>query len=162
MNITAKQYATIKNRRKISKADQARLDAGLEPIEDEDTAQKRLVAYLERIKDETGRIVKFTAIPNNTFAGTYIAGNKYKSIHAARKQVEMGLRKGLPDLFIIYRDPKTRHLSALFLEMKREKGGKVSTEQKNWIYVLSQVQNIRAEVAEGYDEAKTLIDSLIF
>ena len=149
MRISTAQYATIKNRRKISKEDQARLDAGLEPIEDEDTAQKRLVAYLERIKDETGRIVKFTAIPNNTFAGTYIAGNKYKSIHAARKQVEMGLRKGLPDLFIIYRDPKTRQLSALFLEMKREKGGKVSTEQKNWIYVLSKVQNIRAEVAKG-------------
>jgi hypothetical protein len=162
MRITTKQYTAINNRRKISKADQARLDAGLEPIEDEDTAQKRLVAYLERTKEETGRIVKFTAIPNNTFAGTYIAGNKYKSIHAARKQVEMGLRKGLPDLLIIYRDPKTRQLSTLFLEMKREKGGKVSTEQKNWIYVLGKVPNVRAEVAEGYDAAKTLIDSLIF
>lgn len=81
----------------------------------------RLVAYLELLKNETGEIVKFTAIPNNTFSGTYIAGQKFKSIHAARKQVALGLRKGLCDLLIVYKPKKYPTPGLLFLEMKREK-----------------------------------------
>lgn len=66
----------------------------------------RVVAYLELLKQETGQIVKFTAIPNNTFSGTYIEGQKYKSQKQAAKQVKLGLRKGLCDLLIIYKKPE--------------------------------------------------------
>lgn len=162
--ITPAQYRAT-GRRKISIEDQKRLDAWFDPIEDEDKAQMRVIAYLEMLKNETGKIVKFTAIPNNTFAGTYIAGQKFKSINAAKKQVEMGLRKGLCDLLIVYRAANTGQMPAqriLFLEMKREKWWTVSKEQKEWISCLNFCQGTEARVANGFDKAKEIIDSLIF
>ena len=46
--------------------------------------------------------------------------------------------------------------------MKREKGGVVSQEQKDWIQTLNLVEGTRAQVAKGFDEAKEIIDTLIF
>lgn len=142
MNITPSQYTAIqkKGRRGLSKADLKRIEDGLDPIESEDLAQQRVIKHLDRLI-ETGHVVKYTAIPNNTFAGTYIEGQKFKSMQAAKKQVQMGLRKGLPDLLIVYKDKNASAiplLRLLFLEMKREDGGSgLSKEQKEWIVCLN-------------------------
>lgn len=116
------------------------------------------------IKHETGQIVKFTAIPNNTFSGTYIEGQKYKSQKQAAKQVAMGLRRGLCDLLIVYKVPEHRGKGkrCLYLEMKREKGGTVSPEQREWIDTLNECEGTTARVAKGFDEAKAIIDAFIY
>lgn len=127
----------------------------------------RVVAYLEMLKHETGKILKFTAIPNNTFSGAYVGGQKYKSNKQAAKQVAMGLRKGLSDLLIVYVPSGHAPMSAaiprlLFLEMKREKGGAVKPEQKEWTKILKTCLGTKAEIATGYEHAKAIIDALIY
>jgi hypothetical protein len=86
----------------------------------------------------------------------------------AKRQVQLGLRKGLCDLLIVYLPPPpSGHVTRpkprlLFLEMKREKGGTVSPEQRDWINTLNKCETITAKVAKGFDEAKRIIDELIY
>ena len=49
---------------------------------------------------------------------------------------------------------------AFCIEMKRSKGGKLSDEQVIWLTTLEGV-GIPAYVAEGFDQAKKIVDSLI-
>lgn len=105
----------------------------------EEVEQRAVVQLLEAYR------LKFTAIPNSTFT---------KSMKQKKKNKEQGLRKGLPDLFILFKD------RAIFLEMKRRKSGTVSKDQKEWIKAINVVGgNVAAHVACGYDEAKIIIDS---
>lgn len=70
------------------------------------------------------------------------------------------MRAGLPDLFIIYK--KNDLKKAVFIEMKRKQGGTVSKEQKEWIKLLNETDGLQAYVAKGFDEAKQILDTLIF
>jgi len=63
----------------------------------------------------------------------------------------MGLRPGLPDLFIILKN------KPFFIEMKRKKGGVTSDSQKDWIDALLKA-NIPAYICNGFEEAKKIID----
>lgn len=151
--MTSTQFRKVSTKKRLSKEDEERISKGLEPIESEDNAQIRLVKYLEMMIQETGRIVKFTAIPNST-------RTPYDSVR--KKNIAMGLRKGLCDLLIIYRVPTEPIKRLLFLEMKREKGGTRKPEQKEWVKILQACEGTEAAFANGFDEAKGIIDSLIF
>jgi len=74
------------------------------------------------------------AIPN---------GGKRSSSEAMRLKVE-GVSAGVPDIFI----PSL----FLFIEMKKEKDGVLSKEQKNWLDYLNQV-GYKAIVCNGCAEA---------
>lgn len=50
----------------------------------------------------------------------------------SRTLKRMGLSKGFPDLIIFTRNKSKTH-EVLLIEMKRQKGGKISTEQKEWV-----------------------------
>ena len=65
--------------------------------------------------------VKIMAIPNGTRS----------SIGAAVKAKKEGVSSGVPDLYI----PAWK----LWIEMKRQKGGNVSSEQKEWIEYLESI-----------------------
>lgn len=61
----------------------------------------------------------------------------------------MGVRAGVPDLFL----PVAKSgWHGLFIEMKRQRGGRVSDEQKAWIYALV-AQGYLAIVCRGAEEA---------
>lgn len=85
---------------------------------------------------------KIFAIPN---------GEK-RSISVAKRLKAEGVRSGVPDLFI----PSLR----LFIEMKRQKGGRVSESQKEWITYLKRC-GFAVEICNGCDSAKEVINNLL-
>lgn len=64
-----------------------------------------------------------------------------------------GLRRGVPDICLPV--PSGR-FTALYIELKRRKGGRVSEEQRGWIAALNRV-GCRAVVCRGWDEARDVI-----
>lgn len=65
-----------------------------------------------------------------------------------------GLKKGVPDICLPV--PSVRY-TALYIEMKRRTGGKVSEDQRGWIAALNRV-GCRAVVCHGWDEAREEIE----
>lgn len=106
--------------------------------------QSALVEYLELLKSN-GKILLFSAVPNNTFT---------RSWSQKRKQKMEGVRPGVPDLIIV------THNHVLFLEMKRGHLGKLSEYQKEWLSALPS-KKVLATVAKGFDEAKKVVDTLL-
>lgn len=78
---------------------------------------------------------------------------KRSVVRGAQMKAE-GLRKGVPDICL----PVSRHgFHALYIELKRRKGGRLTEEQRGWIDALNRVGN-RAVVCYGWDEARTEIE----
>lgn len=88
--------------------------------------------------------VRIFAIPN---------GGRRGKLEAMRLQLE-GVSPGVPDLMLP--TPRGKH-HGLFVEMKRTKGGRTSTEQKDWIAYL-QANGYRAIVCHGFEAAKKEIE----
>ena len=84
------------------------------------------------------------AIPNG--------GKRHIKTAVAMKQE--GVSKGFPDLFLPVPNSK---FYGLFIEMKRQKGGIVSKEQKSWLEYLNSV-GYQATVCNGFLEAKEVIE----
>ena len=83
-----------------------------------------------------------------TYAGVRIfaiPNGGYRSKSFAMKLKAEGVSKGVPDLFV----PEM----ALWIEMKREKGGVVSAEQKDWMAYLDSI-GYHTMVCRGLDDAK--------
>lgn len=62
----------------------------------------------------------------------------------------MGTQSGIPDLFVCFPG------QLVGIEMKRQKGGVVSPNQKYWAAIIEQC-NIPVWIAHGYDEAMEVI-----
>ena len=103
--------------------------------------QIAVIDYLQILK-ESGKIVLYTALPNNTYTDSWTQ---------KKKMTLEGVRKGYPDICVV--GPR----SMFFIEMKRLKGGVVSPHQKEWIEAINAV-GISARVCKGFDEAKEFID----
>ena len=84
------------------------------------------------------------AIPN---------GGERNVIVAARLKAE-GVRAGVPDLFLALGN---NGFNGLFIEMKKQKGGRVSESQKTYIELL-QKHGYCAVVCNGWVEAKQEIE----
>lgn len=83
-------------------------------------------------------------------------GGSRGKVEAAHFKAE-GVKAGVPDLFLpVARGP----YHGLFIEMKRQKGGRVSDEQKAWISALT-AQGYLAEVCHGWLEAAALIEDYL-
>ena len=80
-------------------------------------------------------------------------GGKFPIQYRAKLK-KLGVSPGVPDMMIIH--PK----GLVFIEMKRQKGGVVSEDQKGWINVLSEISNVQVFVARGADEAIKIISDL--
>lgn len=83
-------------------------------------------------------------------------GGKRNVITAMNMKRE-GVKAGVPDLFLPY---PSKGFHGLFIEMKKRKGGKVSTEQHWWMHHLI-CAGYRAEVCQGWEEAKDIIEEYI-
>jgi hypothetical protein len=99
--------------------------------------------------------LKHTSIPNSTFTRSW----KQKA-----KNKKEGLNPGLPDLLIIIPKERSNLEKAImvFIEMKRQKGGVVSKNQKEWIEEINKVDNVGAYVAKGAEEAIEIIKSFLY
>lgn len=102
--------------------------------------QVTLVAWYRR----TYKNELLVAIPNG--------GKRHIKTALAMKQE--GVSKGFPDLFLPVPNCK---FHGLFIEMKRQKGGTLSKEQKAWIEYLNSV-GYQAVVCKGFLEAKEVIE----
>src|SRR5665647_1524866 len=114
---------------------------GFVPLEDFE--QSMVCQWAELSKARVPELDLLYAIPNGS----------YKSWAAASKFKRTGLKSGVPDLHLPV--ARGKHHS-LYIEMKREIGGVLSTNQKKWIHAL-QEQGHRVEVCAGNEEAKAAI-----
>lgn len=78
---------------------------------------------------------------------------KRTSITGSRMKAQ-GMRRGVPDICLPV--PNVLH-TALYIELKRAKGGRVSDEQRGWISALNRV-GCRAVVCHGWNEAREEIE----
>ena len=80
-------------------------------------------------------------------------GGSRNPIEAAHLKAQ-GVKPGVPDICLPV--PSGR-FTALYIELKRRKGGKVSEAQRGWIAALNRV-GCRAVVCRGWDEARVEIE----
>jgi len=111
-------------------------------VKTEHEEQKQVCNYLDKLNK------LYFSIPNGFVAG---GRNKFAGIKKLKAE---GFKNGVPDLFIC--EPNKEY-SGLFIEMKKEKGGVVSDDQKQWITQLI-FRGYSAVVANGFLEAKEIID----
>ena len=112
------------------------------PLETEEC--KAFAQYL-RLKQNQGKVVKFTKTCQETFTKSWKQKNKNKA---------EGLEAGLPDYLIVL--PK----KIVFIEMKRQRLGVTSSYQKEWIDALLLARQ-EVFVCKGCDEAIEVVESLI-
>lgn len=87
--------------------------------------------------------IKFYAIPNGGHRHLYEAINLKRS----------GVQSGVPDLCIPI---PSGGYHGCYLELKREKGGKLSDNQHYWIEFLRD-KNYYVQVAHGFEEAREIV-----
>ena len=97
--------------------------------------------------------VLFWSTPN----GAHLAGNIRQRSASMNKLKSEGFLPGVSDIIIF--EPRDKY-SAMFLEMKRAKGGEVS-ENQEWFLAQIEERGGYGVVAHGYEEAKILIDEYL-
>ena len=71
----------------------------------------------------------------------------------------MGMRKGFPDLIILAKNKSQTH-EVLFIEMKRQKGGVLHDEQKEWMKKLDE-EGYCVGVARGCESAIKILNQYL-
>lgn len=77
----------------------------------------------------------------------------------SRTLKKMGLSKGFPDLIILEKNKSKTH-EVLFIEMKRQKGGKLKPEQEEWIQKLDD-KDYCVGVAKGCESAVRILQKYL-
>lgn len=83
----------------------------------------------------------------------HIPNEGRRSLRMGAELKKQGMRAGVPDICLPV--PRGRY-HALYIEMKRPKGGRVSDAQQWWIDKLNRQGNL-AVICRGFDEAKDTI-----
>ena len=96
---------------------------------------QRLIDYLR------ARNIRFAHVPNE-------ATSRTQRIKNAR----MGASAGIPDYLILL--PTV----TLWIEMKKQKGGRVSEQQRAWIDALNAQAGQFAVVCNGFEEARDVVE----
>jgi hypothetical protein len=107
------------------------------PKREEDAAQAAAVVWMQKLN------IPHYAVPN---------GAK-RTLAAAVRLKSTGLVAGIPDLVI---PVARRGFHHLYIEMKREKGGHVSDQQKYWLAALTQLGHY-AVIARGFEDFKRIV-----
>lgn len=117
------------------------------PVLTEHQEQVRLMKWAAALEPLYPALRLLYAIPNG--------GARHKAV--AGKMRAEGVKKGVPDLHL----PVARQgFHSLFIEMKREFGGKVSDEQRAWLAALT-AEGHRVERCNGASAAcAVLLDYL--
>lgn len=120
------------------------------PCPTEDREQQTVIEWAAWQEGARPELRNLFAIPNG--------GHRHKAV--AGKLKVQGVKKGVPDLFLAWPSNSpymptnsTEDLfHGLFIEMKRERGGRVEPEQREWIDRL-EAAGYACVVAKGADEA---------
>lgn len=83
----------------------------------------------------------------------HVANEGRRSYWTGYELKRQGMRPGVPDICIPV--PRGQY-GALYIEMKRPRGGRVTNEQRWWIDHLNRAGNY-AVVCHGFDEARDVI-----
>lgn len=87
----------------------------------------------------------------------HIVNEGRRSYWAGRELQKQGMRAGVPDICLPV--PRGKY-AALYIEMKRSRGGRLSDAQKWWLEKLTAAGNL-AVACHGFDSAKmTILDYL--
>ena len=120
------------------------------PLPTEQAEQQAFIHWLEL------QGLKYTAIPNET-------GHTTEAYRRATRMKRNGVRKGFPDLIVLVPPERSRDGLGYFLaiELKRQKGGVVSPEQREWIDAINDLNSptMQAGVCKGLEEAIVLVTS---
>jgi len=109
----------------------------------EHSEQAALVAWAQARSGTVPELALLYAIPNG--------GQRHPAV--ARKLQAEGVKPGVPDLCLpVARDG----FHALYLELKRPDGGRVSLQQLAWQRRL-RAQGYRVEVCAGWDRARGVV-----
>lgn len=111
------------------------------------TVQKVPLEHVEQSLYFSWLASEMPTINAQTFA---IPNGSYKSKAAAAKFKREGLKPGVLDIFMAI--PIVQY-NGLFIEMKRQKGGRVEPDQKVWIHNLRRA-GYKVEVCRGFEAAK--------
>lgn len=83
----------------------------------------------------------------------HIPNEGKRSIQAGARLKTVGLSGGVPDICL----PVARSgYNSLYIELKRQKGGKLSENQRLWLEKLNKAGNLAVR-CDGFDEAKAVI-----
>lgn len=116
------------------------------PLEDDVT--KQVAQYLDLLMVQN-KVLEYSHVPQETFTRSWGIKMKNKA---------MGVRAGVPDMIILF--PK----GVLFLELKREKRGKVSEAQERWIQAFKDIfrrnggEGVYADVGCGFKQSVEIIN----
>lgn len=113
--------------------------ADIMPAPLEEQEQKWLLKWVELNIPAHPELALFYHIPNEG----------KRSYRTGRELVAQGMKKGVPDNCLPV--PKGKY-AALYIELKRKKGSKISDEQRGWIDALNRAGN-RAVICKGWEEA---------
>lgn len=80
-----------------------------------------------------------------------------RNIVTASKMKREGVRAGVPDLMLAY---PTTSSPGLFIEMKKQDGGRLSDNQKTMIKIL-EYYHYKCVVCHGWEQAKAEIEAYI-
>jgi hypothetical protein len=109
--------------------------SALNPTEDEE--QLVLMQWVQYQRDP--RVALIFHIPNGGI----------RNIATAKRLKALGVRAGVPDLFLPVPNEKYH---GLWIELKRRRGGAISALQLEWIEAL-RAQGYQVIIAKGADEA---------
>lgn len=105
----------------------------------ESQEQRALFEWAARMRGKWPMLAAMYHIPNEGYRSP-VTGARMKS---------EGMRKGVPDICLPIARGK---YNALYIELKRTVGGRVSDDQRAWIDLLNAAGN-RAVVCRGWEEA---------
>ena len=110
------------------------------------------MGYSDLPTEEAEQMALFRWLNANKIPAFHVNNEMYtKSWKQKRRARLMGVRSGVPDVFVVL----PTHVIAI--ELKRKKGGVVSTNQKWWIDKLNK-SNLPTIVACGAEEAIEFIE----
>lgn len=113
-------------------------------------------------KEEQIEFVNYCEMNNITvvhIANEFISRNYANSFSYIRSMKKQGYRIGIPDLLVLAKNKSQTH-EALFIEMKRQKGGVLRDEQKEWIERLDN-EGYCVGVAKGCQSAINILNNYL-
>lgn len=83
-----------------------------------------------------------------------IPNGGHRHIAVAKRMKAEGVKSGVPDLFL---PVQCKGFGGLFLEMKKQKYGRITDNQKDWFEKLRK-QGYKVCLAEGFEKAKNMVE----
>lgn len=115
------------------------------PAPTEAAEQRVLAAYLDALG------LDWAAVPNSGYRGALHRDASMAARMGAQLKAE-GVKAGVPDVLVFSPPPGLRGIVGVAVELKRQRGGRVTPEQAHWLERL-RLHGWEAFVAHGADEA---------